>query len=426
MIKEVQSAPLKTIAASEFEFVDFDRSIDAKTLRATTKIVDAVRTGGEESVRKYARKFGERTEQQPLFVDAAELQSAALRIDSSDLKLLQRVAGRIRLFAAAQLGSLSPLTFDVPGGIAGHTIEPVERVGCYAPAGRFPLPSTVLMTAVTAKVAGCKDITLATPDPSDLMLAAAHVVGCNRVLAVGGAHAIAAMAYGTQSMPACDLICGPGSRWVTAAKKIVNGDVGVDMLAGPSELVVIADESSNPKIVAADMLAQAEHDVDARAFLITTHRSVAEAVNTELKSQLGTLSTSAVAIHALQNSAAIVADSTEEAISIADRLAPEHLELHCQDAQSIAAQIRNAGCIFIGHNSAEVFGDYGIGPNHTLPTAGTARWSAGLNVFTFLRIRTWLKMDSIPTEIINDTCRMAELEGLIAHRNASAFRRPNN
>ena len=215
---------------------------------------------------------------------------------------------------------------------------------------------------------------------------------------------------------------GPGNRGVPAAKKIVNGDCGIDMLAGPSELVLVADESANPKTVAADLLAQAEHDVDARPFLITISKPFAQRVCDAIESQLKELPTASVAKQSLRNGAAIIADSIEQAIEVCNELAPEHLELHCENAESVAAEIANAGCLFIGEQSAEVFGDYGVGPNHTLPTGGTSRWSAGLNVFTFLRIRTFLKMDSIPKQLLEDTSRLAELEGLMGHQRSASRR----
>lgn len=413
---------LKITSANSFKPEQLNRSIDAATMAGAQAIVDTVRTNGETGIRQYAKQFGERTDDQPLVIGRNELTAARDRIPPEHLALLERVANRIRSFAKAQLDSLSELKTPVPGGFAGHTIEPIVNVGCYAPAGRYALPSTVLMTVVPAVVAKCKNITLATPNPSDLMLAAASVAGANQVLAVGGAHAIAAMAYGFDGLNRCDLISGPGNRWVTAAKQIVNGDCGIDMLAGPSELVLLADDSADAETIAADLLGQAEHDADARPFLVTTDQNVAEAVNDALATQLETLPTAKSARQALANGAAIVCDSIDQAIDVCNAIATEHLELHCRDAAAVAKQIKHAGCLFIGHQSAEVFGDYGVGPNHTLPTAGTSRWSAGLNVFTYVRVRTWLQLDAAPQELIDDTARLAELEGLIGHQR-SALRR---
>ena len=414
--------PFKIVKAKSFEAGDLSASLDPDTMADAESIISEVRQDGEVGIRVYARKFNERTDDQPLLIEPNELGAAIGRLDSADVELLKRVAQRIGDFAESQLDCLTELETPVPGGLAGHTIEPIEHVGCYAPAGRYALPSTVLMTVVPAVVAGCEKITLATPNPSDLMLATAAIAGADQVLAVGGAHAIAAMAYGFSDLPRCDLIVGPGNRWVTAAKKLVSGDCGIDMLAGPSELVLVADETADADTIAADLLAQAEHDVEARPFLVTTSQSIAEQVIDSLTKQLERLPTGETARQSLGNGAAIVAESMEEAVEVCNSLSPEHLELHCEDAETVAQVIRNAGCIFIGHQSAEVFGDYGVGPNHTLPTAGTSRFSAGLNVFTYVRVRTWLQLDSAPQSLIDDTARLAELEGLIGHQQAALKR----
>ena len=418
----MSSLPFKIIKAESFEVGDLSASLDPDTMADAESIISEVRQDGEVGIRVYARKFKERTDDQPLLIERDELGAAIDRLDSADVELLKRVAQRIGDFAESQLDCLTELETPVPGGLAGHTIEPIEHVGCYAPAGRYALPSTVLMTVVPAVVAGCEKITLATPNPSDLMLATAAIAGADQVLAVGGAHAIAAMAYGFSDLPRCDLIVGPGNRWVTAAKKLVSGDCGIDMLAGPSELVLVADETADADTIAADLLAQAEHDVDARPFLVTTSQAIAEQVIDSLTKQLEQLPTGETARQSLGNGAAIVAESMEEAVEVCNSISPEHLELHCEDAETVAQVIRNAGCIFIGHQSAEVFGDYGVGPNHTLPTAGTSRFSAGLNVFTYVRVRTWLQLDSAPQSLIDDTARLAELEGLIGHQQAALKR----
>lgn len=412
----------RIIDAVDFEPELLSHSLDTETLRSAEEIVSDVRANGQIAIRAYARKFGERTDEQPLLIGPEQMEAAAKRVPAADIELLRRIAHRIGDFADSQLECLSELSMEVPGGTAGHTIEPIQRVGCYAPAGRFALPSTVLMTVVPALSAGCESIILATPNPSDLMLATAAIAGATRVLAVGGAHAIATLAYGFDDFERCDLIVGPGNRWVTAAKKIVNGDCGIDMLAGPSELVLVADETANPKTVAADLLAQAEHDPDARPFLVTISKPFAQRVCDAIETQLKELPDAETARAALRNGAAIIVDSLEQTIEIVNELAPEHLELHCAQAESLASEIIHAGCIFIGEQSAEVFGDYGVGPNHTLPTGGTARWSAGLNVLTYLRLRTWLKLDSPPQSLIDDTARLAELEGLIAHQRAAQRR----
>ena len=413
---------LKTIKANDFQPDAAPRPLDEATLAAADAIVSGVRDGGREALIEYAKKFDGHVDGQPLLLERDALEAAKARLNADDLALLERVADRVRKFAQAQLDALSELEMEVPGGKAGHSIVPVQRAGCYAPAGRYALPSTVIMTVVPAVVAGCGQVVLATPGTSDLMLAAAAVAGADRVLAVGGAQAVAAMAYGFDGLERCDVIVGPGNRWVTAAKKIVSGDCGIDMLAGPSELVLVGDDSSDPATVAADLLAQAEHDEDARAFLVTTDRDLIQKVVAELEQQLEVLPTAATARVALGNGAAVLCDSVEQVIATCNALAPEHLELHCNDSQAVADKIVNAGCMFIGHQSAEVFGDYGVGPNHTLPTAGTARFSAGLNVFTFVRVRTWLKLDAAPQSLVDDTARLAELEGLVGHQRSALKR----
>lgn len=417
---------LKIIEASSFEPTNLFTPIDDATIETAGEIVNSVRSQGIIAIQRLAEQFGERIQGQPLLIERDQMEAATARIEPSDLELLKRVAERIRTFANAQLSCLSELKTPVPGGFAGHTIQPINRVGCYAPAGRFALPSTALMTIVPAVAAGCPSLVLATPNPSDMMLATAFIAGANQVLAIGGAHAVAALAYGFEGFEKVDLIAGPGNRWVTAAKKIVNGDCGIDMLAGPSELVLVADGTGKPETIAADLLAQAEHDIDARPFLLTTSREMAEHVNAQIQTQLTALPTGKIAQQAIQNGGAIIVETLQQAVEICNALAPEHLELHCEDAEAIASQIKHAGCIFIGHQSAEVFGDYGVGPNHTLPTAGTARWSAGLNVFTYTRVRTYLQLSDAPDSLVQDTARLAEIEGLIGHQQASLRRQHKN
>jgi phosphoribosyl-ATP pyrophosphohydrolase/phosphoribosyl-AMP cyclohydrolase/histidinol dehydrogenase len=280
------------------------------------------------------------------------------------------------------------------------------------------------MTAVTARAAGVGEVWVASPRPAQITLAAAAVAGADGLLAVGGAHAIAALAYGIGGPPTCDVVVGPGNRWVTAAKKVVAGDVGIDMLAGPSELVVLADASADPEVVAADLLAQAEHDPEALPVLVTTDAALADAVDHALRSQLEDLPTRDIAVAALGNGFAVVAGTLEEALAVCDRLAPEHLQVLTRDAEEVARRLAHYGGLFIGGASAEVFGDYGIGPNHTLPTGGVARFKGGLSVFDFLRIRTWLRMDhgADAAAAARDAAALARLEGLEAHARAAERR----
>jgi len=417
-------AVLRRSAAGEVALSSQGETLDSTTLAGAMEIIQDVRSDPEASIRKYAEAFGERGAGEPIALNRDELEASVGRIDRADRELLERTCARIRSFALAQRKSLEELAVAIPGGEAGHTIVPIERAGCYAPGGRYPLPSSMLMTVATARAAECDVVVAATPNPGDLMLAAAAIAGADVVLAIGGAHAIAALAYGTPWTDPVDFVCGPGNRWVTAAKRLVFGDVGVDMLAGPSELLVVADDTASPAVVAADLLAQAEHDDDARPFLVTTSASIADAVDAEIERQLETLPTRDTAARALRNGGSIVAASLDEAIDVVNRLAPEHLELHVRDADGLAARIRHAGAIFIGSRSAEVFGDYGFGPNHTLPTGGAARARAGLSVFDFLRPRTWLRLGPQgDDQALADAARLATLEGLEGHRRAGMIDR---
>jgi len=397
---------------------------DVETLAAAAKIVEAVREGGEAALRRYAERFGDRRPGDPLVLGPEELAAARDRLSTTDRALLERTAERIAAFARAQRRALAEITVEVPGGRAGHRVVPVERAGCYAPGGRFPLPSSVLMTAVTARAAGVGEIWVASPRPGDLTLAAAAVAGADAVLAAGGAHAVAALAHGAGPVPACDVVVGPGNRWVTAAKKLVAGRVGIDMLAGPSELVVLADGSADPALVAADLLAQAEHDADALPVLVALDGGLADAVDRELERQLSGLPTAATARAALANGFAVVCADLEAAAAVCDALTPEHLQLVVADPGAAARRLRHWGALFIGEASAEVIGDYGAGPNHTLPTGGGARFTGGLSVLDFLRVRTWLSLEpgGEQRRLARDAAALARLEGLEAHARAAERR----
>lgn len=398
--------------------------VDQATLTAASEIVQSVRTGGTDSIRSYAQRFGELRGNDPLVYRSSEMRAALDRVSAEDAALLKRTAERIRSFAQAQRDSISELDIAIPGGRAGHTIEPVKSAGCYAPGGRYPLPSSALMTAITARVAGCDRVIVASPGAPDILLAAAAIAGADEFLAVGGAHAIAALAYGCDELEACDVIVGPGNKWVTAAKQLVSGIVGIDMLAGPSELLIVADGSADPDLIAADLLAQAEHDTDAVPMLITTSSAVAAAVEVSLASRLDGLSTRAIAQEALRNGFVCVVDTLDDARRAVDAIAPEHLEIMAADPQQFAKSVRNAGATFIGSASAEVLGDYGAGPNHTLPTGGTARFQAGLSVMDFLRLRSWMRIDNPKdaSKLMIDAHDLALLEGLHGHAAATHAR----
>lgn len=417
------TAPLLRVIARD-EVPSLRRSpIDRRTLLAAGEIVDQVESGDEAALRAIAERLGDRKPGEPLVIERDQLDAALDATSAQDRAALERAAASIERFAQAQRNSIIDVSIDAETpGTLGQQVIPVDRAGCYAPGGRFPLPSSVLMTSIPARVAGVTSVTVASPRPAPITLAAAAVAGADRLLAVGGAQAIAAMAFGVGVDPV-DVIVGPGNRWVTAAKQLVSGSVRIDMLAGPSELVVIADDTADPAVVAADLLAQAEHDTDAAAILVASSRSLIDRTNAELASQLADLPTAATARAALDNGFAVLTDSNADSAEIADRLAPEHLQIITENAPELAGSIRHAGAIFIGAYTAEVFGDYGLGPNHTLPTGGTARSFAGLSVFDFLRIRTTIELTESPsTRTVESIARLARLEGLEAHARAAEIR----
>lgn len=294
------------------------------------------------------------------------------------------------------------------------------------------------MTAVTARVAGVKTVWVASPRPAAVTVAAAYVSDADSLLCVGGAQAIAAMAYGIGQVPPCDVIVGPGNRWVTAAKSLVSGRCAIDMLAGPSECLVLADDTADAAVVAADLLAQAEHDTDAVPILVTTDAGMVDRVNAAIADQLTTLPTGETAAVAVSKGFAVVAPDLDTAVRCTNVLGPEHLEVMTADVDAVAARLTNYGGLFIGPRSAEVFGDYGAGPNHVLPTSGTSRYTGGLSVFTFLRIRTWLRAGvesdaagagagagaDAMAALIDDSAALARLEGLEGHARAAEARKP--
>ncbi|MBL8963969.1 MAG: histidinol dehydrogenase [Phycisphaeraceae bacterium] len=397
--------------------------VDPAVYEQAARIVEDVRARGADAVREHACRLGDLAPGGDLVLSPAVCKAALGTLRPEDRGALERAAERIESFASAQRASLTPCQVTVGGFEAGHTIAPVDRAGCYAPGGRFPLPSTVLMTAVTARVAGVAEVWVASPRPAPATLAAAAIAGAYGVIAVGGAQAVAAMAFGAGPIPRCDVIAGPGNKWVTAAKKAVVGHAGIDMLAGPSEVLIIADGSADPEVVAADLLAQAEHDPDAAAWVVTTSASLADRIDGCLAGRLADLPGGKAASLALRNGGMVVCGSIEQAIAVSDRLAPEHLEIMTERADSVACRCRHYGAVFIGRGAAEVIGDYGLGPNHTLPTGGSARFGAGLSVLHFVRVRTYIRELGRPdARIYKDAAVLARLEGLEGHARSAEAR----
>lgn len=423
---------LRRVTAAEVQATRV-RAVDDQTLEQAGVLVRRVEREGVHAVRELAERFRERRAGEPLVLDRDAMRAALDALDPDDRACLERTAGRIEQFAQAQLACVGALDTAIEGGRAGHMLACVRSAGCYVPAGRNPLPSTALMTAITARVAGCERVVVASPGAHPAVMAACAIADVDQVLAVGGAQAIAALAYGLKveaecngtDVEGCDVIVGPGNRWVTAAKQLVSGVVGIDMLAGPSELLVIADASADASVVAADLLAQAEHDTDARAMLVTTSDGLADAVDEQLREQVAMLPTRATAEASLANGFTCVVNSVDEALRVSDRVGPEHLEVMTRDAEAVAKRVRSAGGVFVGARAAEVLGDYGAGPNHTLPTGGTARFRAGLSVMHFLRLRTWMKIDDLTSAagLVADAERLAQMEGLPGHERSAKKRR---
>jgi phosphoribosyl-ATP pyrophosphohydrolase/phosphoribosyl-AMP cyclohydrolase/histidinol dehydrogenase len=399
-------------------------AVAASDRAVAAAIVRRVLRGGMAAARREALRFGDIVRGEEPILGPTSLRAALDRIDRRDRAALRRAAVRIRRFAEAQRSLLRPLSCRVGGLVVGHRVEPLAAAGCYAPGGRHPLPSSVLMTAIPARVAGVPSVWVASPRPTDATLAAAALAGADGVLAIGGAQAIALLARGHDAMPPAAIVVGPGNRFVTAAKAVLReeGRCAIDGLAGPSELLVVADASADPDPIAADLLAQAEHDPSSVVWLISLDAGLLERVDVALGRALRDLPTAATARAALLRGGAALATSEAEALAAVERLAPEHLAIAMRRRAAFARRCRNFGAVFVGEGAAEAFGDYGAGPNHTLPTGGTARFSAGLSVLDFLRLRSVVS-GRADASIVADTMRLARMEGLEAHARSAELRR---
>ena len=397
---------------------------DLSAEQVVARIVDRVRREGDAAVRDLTRRI-DGAEPAALEVSRAEIKAACAKVSPRLVDALKLAAERIRAFHARQMPR-SWLEYE-DGGALGQVIRPLERVGIYSPKGASGYPSTLLMAAIPARVAGVREVVLAAPPfadglPSPVTLAAADVAGVHRVFRVGGAQAIAALAYGTESVPRVDKLLGPGNVFVTLAKRLVAGDVAIDQLAGPTETLIVADATANPVWVAADLLAQAEHDALASAILLTTSRALAEAVSAEVERQIASLSRREIVEQSLaRNGGAVVAPDLRTALDLANEYAPEHLCLMVADAWSVVGLVRNAGGVFVGEQSPEAIGDYTAGPSHVMPTSGTARFSSPGNVWDFLKITSLFALSPEQVRAIGPAAvDLAEAEGLTAH--AAAIR----
>lgn len=408
------------------ESLSLDRSVefDAETVSVVREILQDIRQRPARLL-DYAEKFDGFTRGEPLLISRDTLASDYDALEDESKGLLDRTCSRIESFAVAQRACLSNLNTSIQGGRAGHRFVPHRVAGCYAPGGRFSLPSSVLMTVIPARVAGVKKVIVASPRPEAVLRAAAFRAGADALLVLGGAQAIGAMAYGLGPSPRCDVIVGPGNRYVTAAKHLVRDSVAIDMLAGPSELLVLADASADPDLVACDLLAQAEHDTDAWPLLISTDAQLVKQVQARLSVRIEALSTKDTAMAALARGGYVLARSNEEMVELSDSIAPEHLQVMTKNPDELARQLSRYGSLFIGDASAEVMADYGAGPNHVLPTGGTARVRGGLSVLDFMSLRTWMQLDARISgyqALARDSEELAQVEGLMGHALAARVR----
>lgn len=401
---------------------------EADVAAIVADIIADVKENGDTAVKAYCAKF-DKAELTGLEVTPEEIQEAISQVEPEFLDILREAAENIRSFHSRQVRN-SFVIADKPGIVLGQKITPIEKVGVYVPGGTAAYPSTVLMDTIPAKIAGCPQLVMVTPPGRDgkvnpAILAAADLAGVNRIFKVGGAQAIAALAYGTESIPKVDKIVGPGNAFVAEAKKQVFGRVSIDMIAGPSEILVIADGKSNPVHVAADLLSQAEHDKLASAVLVTDSEELALAVQAELERQLPLLPRQEIARASIENNGKIiVAETLMAGIEIANEIAPEHLELQVDDPFSYLDAIQNAGSIFLGRSCPEALGDYFAGPNHTLPTSGTARFSNPLSVDDFVKKSqfSYYTPEAL-AKAADKIAAFAEKEGLRAHGRSVTIRK---
>ncbi len=391
-------------------------------------IIANVRSGGDKAVLEYNLKF-DKASLTTLLVSQEEIDEAFAAVEPEFLSILEQAAENIRNFHSRQVRN-SFVIADKPGIVLGQKVTPIEKVGVYVPGGTAAYPSTVLMDTIPAKIAGCPTIVMVTPPGADgkinpVILAAAKIAGVDMIFKVGGAQAVAALAYGTESIPKVDKIVGPGNAFVAEAKKQVFGLVSIDMIAGPSEILVIADGKSNASHVAADLLSQAEHDKLASAVLVTDSAELAEKVSQELEKQIPLLPRAEIARASIDNNGKIiVADNLMQGIEISNEIAPEHLELMVDDPFAYLDAVKHAGSIFMGRNCPEALGDYFAGPNHTLPTSGTARFSSPLSVDDFVKKSQFTYYTASALNAVADSINyFANKEGLQAHGKSAMIRK---
>ncbi len=392
-------------------------------------IITQVRQNGDDALCEFSAKFDQYVVESvsALEVTKDQLEKAASNIDVAQFSALTFAAERVKQYHEKQLQSSWEYE-ESDGTRLGQKITPLKRAGLYVPGGKAAYPSSVLMTAIPAKVAGVEELVMMAPTPNgevnDMVLAAAHLAGVDRVFCIGGAHAIAALAYGTQTVPAVDTIVGPGNIYVATAKKLVFGQVGIDMIAGPSEVLIVVDETANPDWIAMDLFAQAEHDEMAQSIVLATDSTVLKAIEASIQKLLPEMERQDIIHASLQkNGGMILATSTENALEIIDEIAPEHLELMIADARNLAGKVRNAGAIFIGRYSSESLGDYVAGPSHVLPTSGTARFSSPLGVYDFQKRTSIIDCSFEGAQTLGEAASvLARGEALTAHARSAEMR----
>lgn len=399
--------------------------IELEALDSVSKIIEDVKNNKNKALIEYSKSFndGNFENEKDFLVSENEIKEAYNNTDKDVVESIKKAHKSVLEFAKKQFSCIKEFETKIGESVLGHKIIPLNRVLCYVPGGNYPLPSSCIMTVTPAKVAGVKEIYLTSPKIRPQTIVAAHIAGADKIYKLGGAQAISAFAYGTESILPVDKIVGPGNKYVTFAKKYVYGTCDIDFLAGPSEVLIVADETANPDLISADMLAQSEHDKDARSYLITTSKDLAIKVQKSAEKQLETLKTKEIAQIAFEKSSAIIVNSIDEAIEISNQRAPEHLELMFKDADKFKDKFINYGSLFVGENCAEVFGDYCSGTNHVLPTNMAARYTGGLSVFDFIKILTWQNIDkNMAKDLAKTASKLAGAEGLFAHKLASDLR----
>lgn len=386
------------------------------------KIIAGVKKDGDRAVRKYAEVF-DRVKLKNFKVNRGKIKEAHRQVDRETVKTMKQAILNIEKFAKEQLKQFKDFEYAKNGVTVGQKIIPLEKVGVYVPGGNYPLASTALMCIVPAKVAGVKEVIVCSPKIKPATIVAADLAGADLIFKIGGVQAIAAMAYGTETIPRVDKIVGPGNIYVTSAKKEVYGDCGIDFLAGPSEILIMADRFANPKFIAADLLAQAEHDVAAKLILVSNSKNLIKEVNKELKAQLNKLVTKDIIKKSLNKRQEILVRNLKEATKIADEIAPEHLSLQVKNPRRYLAKLKNYGSLFLGGYSAVAFGDYCSGPNHVLPTGAGARFASGLSVKDFIKIQTYQYIKKKGAKNLAEiAAKFASIEGLDGHKKSAEIR----